>query len=383
MKKITLIILFTMIFVAACGGSDNDTPPPTETAVSPPAVVEATNTPVPAAPDQRAELTAHPWAWVRFLDQSSGPSDVTYPQNYVVTFMPDGALQVRADCNNASGTFLTNTTNLSINLGPMTLAACPEGSRSDQFLNLLGGAAAYEIGGGQLRIDLVADSGSLFFVPEDQVAVAPTAVPSSPTPPPPTAVPPQPTAAPPGTIVDSGPRQYANGMFASPYYTIAAGDTLYSIGLRFGLSTQQLIVANPAAANGIIAGQTLVIPGAGVPVQPIEPPPATAYERVTFDAGSIVATRNGVINNAQPAGYVLRALGGQVMEVSTTSNGEPLTISVQAAGGGALPVNGENGQLQNNTWVSIPADGDYYVTITPVITPENMSLGFAITFVIQ
>lgn len=381
MKRLNVyFFLIVLAFIlVSCGG--NEEPAPTITAV-PPTVVAPTNVPTAVASDQRAELTATTWAWVRLIDQAAGASDVSEPQNYTVAFQPDGALQVRADCNNAAGSFNTAGDSLTIALGPVTLAACPPGSRSDQFLALLAVAAKYQIGNGQLRIDLAADGGSLFFIPADAVVVMPTAVLSSPTPLPATAVPPTSAPSQPGSVVDTGPRQYAMGTYAAPYYTIAAGDTLYSIGLRFGLSTQQLIAANPAAANGIIAGQTLVIPGAGVPVQPIEPPVNTAYERVNFDAGSIVATRSGVITNAQPAGYVLRALAGQTMEIATSSSGEPLQILVQGPGG-ALPVNGENGQINNNTWLSIPTTGDYYVTIQPLTTPENPSLAFTITFVIQ
>ncbi len=390
MKRIAIFALIAMLFLVACGG-DSEEIPPTATAVSLPATAEATSTPIPAVPDQRDELTTQSWAWTRYLDQSSGPSDVTDPQNYVVAFLPDGTVQVKADCNSAAGSFTTNSDSLTITLGPTTLAACPEGSRSDQFLTLLGSAARYQISGGQLQIELFADAGSLFLVPESAVVV-PTAVSASPTPPPPTAVPPTPvppTAVPPtavpGAVVDSGPRQYANGTYASPYYTVAAGDTLYSIGLRFGLALDQLIAANPAAAGGIFAGQTLTIPGAGVPAQPIEPPTTSApgFERVTFAAGAISATLNGAINNAQPAGYVLRVAAGQVLEIATSSNGEPLEILVQGPEGTLLPVNGENGQINNNTWLPAPTTGDYYITVRPVTTPENPTLAFTITFVVQ
>lgn len=363
------------LVLASCGG--NEEPPPA-TAVPP--TTAPVNTVTAVAPDQRAELTAAPWAWVRLLDQAAGASDVANSQNYTVSFQPDGALQVRADCNNAVGSFTTAGDSLTIALGPTTLAACAPESRSDQFLALLSAAARYQIGNGQLRIDLAADGGSLFFIPASAVVVMPTAVPSSPTPLPPTAVPPTAVPLPPGSVVDSGPRQYANGTFAAPYYTVAAGDTLYSIGLRFGLTTAQLIAANPGADAGIYAGQQLLISGSGGAVN--LPSPGAQYERVNFDAGSIVAVRNGIINNAQPAGYVLQVRAGQTMEIATASNGEPLEILVQGPGGG-LSVNGENGQINNNTWLPIPTTGDYYVTIKPVITPENPSLAFTITFVIQ
>jgi LysM repeat protein len=388
MKKATsLLLFFTILLLVACGGGEEETPTAVPTIEIPPTSPPSTETPPPdAGAESVSLLQSSPWQWVSHLDQAAGETGIPDPQNYVVSFLADGTVQVKADCNNAAGTYTADGSSLTITMGPVTLAACPEGSRSDQFLTLLGSAAQYAVADTELRIDLLADAGNLTFIPEwANPPSSPTPVPPQPTAVPPTAVPPQPTAVPPGGVVDTGPRQYANGTYAAPYYTIAAGDTLYSIGLRFGLSVNQLIAANPAAASGIVTGQSLVIPGAGVPVQPIEPPvvPAPAYERVTFDAGSIVATRNGVINNAQPAGYVLRVLAGQTMEIATSSSGEPLLITVQGPDGAMLPVNGENGQINNNTWLPVPTTGDYYVTISPTTTPESPSLAFTITFVIQ
>ncbi|HID53848.1 MAG TPA: LysM peptidoglycan-binding domain-containing protein, partial [Anaerolineae bacterium] len=123
---------------------------------------------------------------------------------------------------------------------------------------MLSGAGTYAVENGQLRIDLMADSGNMVFVPQSAAPPQPTAVPPQPTPIPPTPVPP-----PPGSGIDSGPRQYANGTYQAPYYTVAGGDTLYSIGLRFGLTVDQIIAANPAAASGIYPGQQLFIPSGG------------------------------------------------------------------------------------------------------------------------
>ena len=47
----------------------------------------------------------------------------------------------------------------------MTLAACPEGSRSDAFLRYLGQSASYFFEDGNLYIDLAVDSGTLKFIP--------------------------------------------------------------------------------------------------------------------------------------------------------------------------------------------------------------------------
>lgn len=58
---------------------------------------------------------------------------------------------------------------------------------------------------------------------------------------------------------DRGPRLHATGTVNGNVYTINWGDTFYSIGLRFGVSWQEI-----ADVNGVVklnAGQKLIIPG--------------------------------------------------------------------------------------------------------------------------
>lgn len=374
MKRFAILLLLSVLFLAACGGNEEATPAPVETAVIPEAI--STNTPTPPSPDQRGELIATPWAWVSHLDQATGTTQIPDPQNYIVTFAPDNTVQVTADCNIASGSYTAVADSLTITLGPTTLAMCPAGSRSDQFLTLLGGAAIYQISNGQLRIDLFADAGNLTFSPQSAISTLPTAV--SPTTVPPTAVPP------PGSVADGGPRQHANGTYQAPYYTVAAGDTLFSIAQRFGVSVEQIRAANGLASNNIYTGQRLLITN-DVVVAPTSapPPPSGNYERVSFDPGAVSATRNGVINQGQATGYILRGLAGQTMTITTSSSAEPLQLTVHAPNGVLLSLNGSNGQVQNNVSTPLSLTGDYTITVTPTTQPESPSLNFTITFTIQ
>jgi LysM repeat protein len=394
MKKITgILLLLTILLLAACGGGEETptaVPPVEQLPTSPP------STPTPP-PDTGTEsvslLQSTPWQWVSHLDQAAGETSIPDPQNYVVSFLADGTVQVKADCNNATGTYTANGNSLSITLGPVTLAACPEGSRSDQFLSLLGSAAQYAVTDTQLRIDLVADGGNLTFIPEwANPPSSPTPVPPQPTAVPPTPVPPQPTAVPPtGNCVDNGSRQHATGTYAAPYYTVAAGDTIYSIGLRFGITNDQLFAANPGAVNGIGTGQTLTIPCGPQPEQPIvdpQPPVAPYYERVNFSPGAVSATLNSSIDNNQPRGFVIRALSEQTLQINTVSAAEYLNIRVQSGDGAGnpgagLPLNGTNLTANNNVWATLPYTGDYFVTITPINAPESPNMSFTITFTIQ
>jgi hypothetical protein len=76
-------------------------------------------------------------------------------------------VSIKADCNNAGGSYTGDGSRLTIQIGPMTMAACPPESRSDQFVQLLGGAAIYFFEEDNLYIDLMADGGTMAFAPTD------------------------------------------------------------------------------------------------------------------------------------------------------------------------------------------------------------------------
>ncbi|MFZ2362192.1 MAG: LysM peptidoglycan-binding domain-containing protein [Anaerolineae bacterium] len=72
------------------------------------------------------------------------------------------------------------------------------------------------------------------------------------------------TSAPPPTtcssgVYDHGPSMYANGTVSGNVYTVAAGDTWYSIGVRFGLPWETISAAN--GGGGVYPGRQLIIPG--------------------------------------------------------------------------------------------------------------------------
>ena len=75
-------------------------------------------------------------------------------------------------------------------------------------------------------------------------------------------------------VCDMGPSKHAHGKLAGNVYTVAFGDTMYSISMRFCQTVSQL-----AAANGIgnpwilFAGQRLVVSGQA----PVPPPPSGPF----------------------------------------------------------------------------------------------------------
>ena len=97
--------------------------------------------------------------------QGAVPAD--QQANYTITFNDDKTFAAKVDCNNLNGTYETadpaaSSGPLSIKPGPMTLAACPEGSLSDLFLIGLGSTQSYAIADNVLTLTVV-DGGTLQF----------------------------------------------------------------------------------------------------------------------------------------------------------------------------------------------------------------------------
>jgi hypothetical protein len=76
-------------------------------------------------------------------------------------------------------------------------------------------------------------------------------------------------------VYDRGPRPHAMGTTWGNLYYVVRGDTLFSIGQRFGLYWPVIAQANGISSPPTTqAGQCLIIPGLGaMPPRPIPPPP--------------------------------------------------------------------------------------------------------------
>ena len=107
------------------------------------------------------------------MDQAQGPVAVNDPSRYVILFNEDGSALIKADCNNVQATYTTDASNISITTGASTMMACPPDSMDTAFLQQLSSAAIYFIDGGNLYMDLPADSGTMRFVPQGAPIPAP------------------------------------------------------------------------------------------------------------------------------------------------------------------------------------------------------------------
>jgi len=110
-----------------------------------------------------SEITGTVWQWVQTQyndDRKAAPADL---ENYTVQFKEDGALNVKADCNQKGGSYAVEEKSIAIEITHSTMAACPEGSLEDEFVRGLTAAAIYFIKDGDLFIDLKYDTGTMKF----------------------------------------------------------------------------------------------------------------------------------------------------------------------------------------------------------------------------
>jgi len=74
------------------------------------------------------------------------------PAKYTLEFLPDGTLNIQADCNVVGGEYTVSGPSLSISTNLSTLAACPPDSLSEEFLENLRIAATFQFEGDDLYI---------------------------------------------------------------------------------------------------------------------------------------------------------------------------------------------------------------------------------------
>jgi heat shock protein HslJ len=158
------------VFLVAC--SSEDTPTPEE----PTPTLESTTPPEPTQeptvePDPMEGLTQVAiddirnivWQWSGLVEtQPAAQSVVPDPENYTLVFGEDNNYNFKADCNVGGGVYLVDGSNLSLELGPVTLAECGPDSLYNQFLILLGYVESFGMRDGNL-VFILEDNGRMEF----------------------------------------------------------------------------------------------------------------------------------------------------------------------------------------------------------------------------
>ena len=109
-----------------------------------------TKNPNPDMPKGVANIT---WQWSDLVEQApASQSVVPNPENYTITFKDDGTVDIKADCNQVSGTYKWGQ-DLKIELGPTTQAMCSEDSLGPQYLDLLAQVVTGGLDGDRLFLE--------------------------------------------------------------------------------------------------------------------------------------------------------------------------------------------------------------------------------------
>ncbi len=155
-----------MVFgTGAAGSTEEGTVPAEPPAEETPAVEQPTAEP-PSA-ETATGLTGVVWQWTEFQDTAElNNLIVPNPANYTLQFNEDGSLNLVADCNTGSTTYVLDGNVLTINMNTIaiTRAMCAEDSLDTQFLAFLNDVRTMVITeDGQLVLNLFADAGNMLF----------------------------------------------------------------------------------------------------------------------------------------------------------------------------------------------------------------------------
>ncbi|MGI9253952.1 MAG: META domain-containing protein, partial [Thermomicrobiales bacterium] len=115
------------------------------------------------------------WVWEGI--QGGDDSVVTPPDPaaYSITFLPNGKLALKADCNRGAGSWTFNNPSIDLQVGALTRMACPEGSRFSEFVRDVDAVSSAVFQDGRLYLALPVDGGIHTFAPRFSPSAGPNA----------------------------------------------------------------------------------------------------------------------------------------------------------------------------------------------------------------
>jgi uncharacterized lipoprotein YbaY/heat shock protein HslJ len=149
--KSGLLVLFGLLCVSSCGPSEQG------------------STPAPVSRELPSP-TGAVWRWTGV--RGGDPAEVTHANRYTIEFMDDGRYSVRADCNSGAGSWSIEGEGLRLNAGPMTLAACEQGSLDSRYLKLLGAVTGLSRSGDELVLLIGGGATTMQFSAMKEVSLA-------------------------------------------------------------------------------------------------------------------------------------------------------------------------------------------------------------------
>jgi len=172
MRKASALLVLVLLggLLAACGSTPHPTAPPPTRTTEPTAVAapptDASTAPLaePSPVSSEADLLDYVWQWTTLTEGvPASQSVVPDPENYLLIFRSGGEFTFRADCNNGSGTYALAGTELTLEVGPMTMALCGEDSLDAHYLELLDRVVSYALADGRLALLLADNAGQMTF----------------------------------------------------------------------------------------------------------------------------------------------------------------------------------------------------------------------------
>ena len=154
------VITYGLFTTTSHAGNDAPSPAPAVARHSAPHLAQ-----VPMLASADGALTQNVWLWQRTTYADGTTIVCSAPGNYSLAFLDTGMYSVQADCNQGSGTYTVDGSQLTLQPGPMTRAACPPGSQDTVFLRDLGRIATHVFDGENLVLNLQMDSGNMIFSP--------------------------------------------------------------------------------------------------------------------------------------------------------------------------------------------------------------------------
>jgi heat shock protein HslJ len=109
-------------------------------------------------------ITGTTWQWSAM--QETAPAHLSVvpdPENYTIAFNTDGSVEIKADCNNAGGSYTLSGSSLTIQVESSTMAYCGDSSQDQIYLQSLANASGYAIEDDSLQLIFANDGGKMDF----------------------------------------------------------------------------------------------------------------------------------------------------------------------------------------------------------------------------
>ena len=107
------------------------------------------------------------WRWTEVVEtEPASQSIVPNPEKYTLLLSSDGTVSMLADCNMVSGSSIFDDYDLTIELGPSTMAYCGEESLDLLYLGFISSVESFNVVDGRLVLDLKGGAGRMTFTRE-------------------------------------------------------------------------------------------------------------------------------------------------------------------------------------------------------------------------